>query len=461
MGDRPIPGVLRRVSGAAASILLLLFSLTAGGQERTGAPVADVFQVMELAADGRMNTLWPAFETSDIPILVFDGIDTYLFHFRTIPEGFARSLRDPEVLIYHGQHPQARGNSIIRLGETLVATSVLSSSSKRTGERYALKDMAGIIVHEQFHVFQRTRHPQWRQNDGLLLRYPAETAESLLQRRMEKEAFKRAVVAEERAEIAGWARLALRCREGRLAGLEPPFVLYEKELQRTEGLSDYVERVSRGLDPLNASEMTKGIAPAGVRDLGYVEGRWTAMILDKLYPGWKALLEGDDRLYLEEILRTALKESPGQTNAFRPEEAEKMDEAARSDFAEWQRRKKDEIKAYAHEPGFHIEIDASNAPLVLRLFEPLEMEILDDGGVYHRFVFAAGHEGGSLRIMDHPCLTWFNDSFRVIRLSVNGLKQAPEIIDGEKKLVVKEDGLTIELKYARVSLDNNLYRCIL
>jgi hypothetical protein len=33
-----------------------------------------------------------------------------------------------------------------------------------------------------------------------------------------------------------------------------------------------------------------GIALAGIRDIGYVEGRWIAMILDKLKPEWKAVL---------------------------------------------------------------------------------------------------------------------------------------------------------------------------
>jgi hypothetical protein len=84
--------------------------------------------------------------------------------------------------------------------------------------------MAGsIIVHEQFHVFQRTYHPEWRQNDGLLLRYPEETPEALLYRRMEKEAFKKAVISEGRNEMAGWAKLAMRHLKRKPArGFEPP-----------------------------------------------------------------------------------------------------------------------------------------------------------------------------------------------------------------------------------------------
>ena len=418
-------------------------------------PIADVFKVMELASGSRIDALWPKFNVSEIPVLVYDGLNTHLFYSREPLDGFDRIEKNPAVWIYKGQHPQVRGNSIIRIGGVWMATSVLSASSRRTGEKYNLKDMAGIIVHEQFHIFQRTHHPQWRQNDGLLLRYPEETAEALLLRRMEKEAFKRAVVSEERKEIAGWAKLALQFREERLGRAEPLFALYEKELQLTEGLSDYIERRARGLDPLNASNITNGIAPAGVRDLGYVEGRWIAMIMDKLNPGWKSQLEQDDSLYLEDILKAVLDESPVPKRVFKDPEIETMKAAADADFSEWQTRKKSEIEKYFDHPGFRIEIRCPDNPFVIRLFEPLEMEILDDGGVYHRLVFMAGNARGNLRIMNHPCLTWFNDSFRVTRLMINGLKQAPEIIEGEKKLIIKENSISIEINYSKLSIDKN------
>jgi hypothetical protein len=234
------------------AMFLLCMGKTALGQEGPIAPVANVFKVMELASDRKMDALWPKFKVSEIPVLVFDSLNTYLFHSRSTAEGFVQSDKDPEVWVYKGQHPQVWGNSVVRLGKDWTATSVLSAFSKRTGEKYDLKDMAGIIVHEQFHIFQRTQHPQWRQNDGLLLRYPDETAEALLLRRIEKEAFKRAVVSEGRKQIVGWAKLAMQFREERLGLLAPEFALYEKELQLTEGLSDYIERVARDLKIRNS-----------------------------------------------------------------------------------------------------------------------------------------------------------------------------------------------------------------
>jgi len=436
----------------AVVVVLLSAGAVAGGAPDRAAPVADVFQVMALASGSPMDALWPGFRTRDIPVLVFDGTDTYLFHAPNAPEGFTPTAPDPGVFIHPGRHPLARGNSVARLGEGWVATSVLAAASKRTGEAYASKDMAGIIVHEQFHVFQRTRHPRWRPNDGVLLRYPAETAEALALRRLEKEAFRRAVTAPEPAAMAGWARQALHLRQERLGPLPEPFVTYEKELQRTEGLSDYVERMARGVDPLDASNITDGIAPAGVRDLGYVAGRWIAMILDALRPDWKARLEADDRLYLEDLLVAALAERPEAFQAFNRDERDAFRAAARADLAAWQTRKEQELARHDAMPGYRLEIRAAARPFGIRLFDPLAMEILADGGVYHRLVFIAGADGDSLRIMNHPSLTWFDGSLRVVRVCVYGLAQPPEIREDERRLVVRQGDVSIELSYARLTV---------
>ncbi len=439
------------------TILLISLGKTIVAQEESVEPVADVFKVMELASDSKIDKLWPGFRVSEIPVLVYDSLNTYLFNSEKAAEGFVRSGKDPGVWVYNGHYPLVQGNSIVRIGDNWAATSVLSSFSRRTGEKYDLKDMAGIIVHEQFHIFQRTNHPGWLQNDGLLLIYPEETVEALLLRRMEKEAFKRAVVAGGSKQMSGWVKLALQLREERLGLVAHEFAHYENELQLSEGLSDYIEKRARNLDPLNASDITNGIAPAGIRDLGYVEGRWMAMTLDSLSPDWKLHLEKNDSLYLEDILKEVVDELPYPKKDFKRREVDKIKEAAEKDFNQWQARKKAEIEKFFEMPGYRIEIRASDNPLVIRLFEPLEMELLDDGGVYHRLIFMAGNESGNLRIRNYPCITWFNNAYRITKLMVNGLKQAPEIIESEKKLIIKENGVSIQLKYSGVRIDNNRF----
>ncbi len=443
--------------GTIALTVLCGFASVADAQHIAVKPVTDIRAVMKEHALIAENDLWPGFDPEQIPVAIYDSVNTWLFFSDQAPEGFRQADDDAGVFVSEGQYPLVRGNSVVRIGETWTATSVLSNYSRRTGEKYTPKDMAGIIVHEQFHVFQRTKHPGWRQNDGVLLFYPEETKEALFLRRTEKEAFKRAVLSTDNKELAGWALTALDYRKKRLDMLPAPFGNYEKDLQHTEGLSDYIERIARGVDPLNASNMTNGIAPAGVRDLGYWEGRWIAMILDRLKPDWKNYLENNDTLYLEDILETALRNSTLKKQTFTPKEISQLRLDANNDFDEWQLKKAGEIERYNSLPGYRIEISSITNPLSIRIFEPLEIEILPENAVFHRLIFSAANQTGSIRILNHPCITFFDESFRLIKLSLYGLQEAPEVIPGEKKLILKYRDISLELNYTELKTDGSDY----
>jgi len=426
-------------------------------QNKQDRPVADVFSVFETIEQINDNSYWPNFIVSEIPVMVFDSINTWIFYSTIIPDGFIEVEDHKGLYKYMGQHPLVRGNSIVKVDNSWIATSIMSSYSKRTGEKYNATDLAGIIIHEQFHVFQRTKHRGWRQNDGYLLLYPTETQESLFLRRIEKEAFKRAVLSNKPSEIAGWVKEALNLREQRLKLIDSVFGLYEKELQRTEGLSDYIEKVVRGVDPLNASDITNGIAPAGVRDLGYVEGRWIAMILDKLNPDWKIELEQNDALYLEDILKNEIKDLPYESINFSSFEIDKFKTDAETDFKKWNIKKNEEVKQLNDVSGFRIEINASSKPLAIRIFEPLEIEILENRSVYHRLIFAAGNESGTLRIRNQPSISWFDNSLGIVKVVFSDLKESPEIIENENRILINNNNVTIDLKYSKIRFENSLY----
>jgi hypothetical protein len=438
-----------------AIIVLSGFAYIADAQQDGNVAVADIWQVMSEHSGIAEESLWPGFYIKKIPVAVYDSINTWLFFSDYAPDGFEPAKGDSEVYIFKGQYPLVRGNSIARFGETWTATSILSNYSRRTNERFTPKDMAGIIVHEQFHIFQRTRHQGWRQNDGVLLFYPRETEEALFLRRIEKEAFKRAVMSEPKEESAGWAMAALEYRKERLNRLPVQYGNYEKDLQLTEGLSDYIERIARGVDPLNASNMTNGIAPAGVRDLGYWEGRWIAMILDRLSPDWKNHLENNDTLYLEEILESELQDLPCGKPAFTDIEIGQIKDEADKDFNLWQIKKAEEIDSYKKLPGYRIEINSMSDPLNIRIFEPLEIEILPERAVFHRVIFSAANQKGSIRIFNHPCITGFDESYRLVNLIIYGLPGLPVANPEEKKLTFRYEGTTLELNYAELRQDDS------
>ena len=436
-----------------AVLALCGLASVAGAQQVAKKPVTDVREVMREHAVIAENSLWPGFDVEKIPVAVYDSANTWLFFSEIAPEGFTKADHDTGVFVFEGQFPMVRGNSVVRFGETWTATSVLSNYSRRTGEKYTPKDLAGIIAHEQFHVFQRTKHPGWRQNDGVLLFYPEETKEALFLRRIEKEALKRAVLATDKRAITGWAITALDYRKERLDMIPALFGNYERDLQRTEGLSDYIERVARGVDPLNASNMTNGIAPAGVRDLGYWEGRWIAMILDRLSPDWKTYIESNDTLFLEEILDSALVDSPFSKQTFSEGEISRLRLDSDRVFDDWQVKKAGEIESYKNLPGYSMEISSVSSPLNIRIFEPLEIEILPERAVFHRLIFSAANQKGTMRILNHPSITYFDESFRLVNLCIYGLPDAPEVITEEKKLIVKYRDISLELNYSELKTE--------
>ena len=437
------------------AVLLLVNHKTGVGREKIERPVADVFEVMDKVAELSVRPLWPGFTINKIPVAVFDGLNTYCFNAGEKPDGFSTLPQKKGVFFFAGQHANVRGNSVTRLADHWTATSVLSDHSRRSGEKYSIRDMAGIIIHEQFHIFQRSRHPDWRQNDGLLLFYPAETSETLMLRRIEKEAFKRAVGATGKDRTAKWAKEALRYREQRLGKLETVFRIYEKELQRTEGLSDYIEKTARATDPLSASSITNLIAPSGIRDLGYVEGRWIAMILDRLEPDWKLTLENDDTRYLEDILIAAAGKFSAGIDGFTEKEVREIRSAAESDFRAWECAKKQQLEKFQQQPGLQVEIDSSANPLRIRIFEPLEIETMPGRGVYHKKIFSAYNDGNSLKILDQPCITYFDDSFRLVKLVLNGLAADPKIDEKENTLNLTSQKVTLELNYSRIIREQN------
>ncbi len=446
---------------AATATMLFLFPCSylysADARQKTIEPVTDIREVMrEHAAISEIN-LWPGFDPEQIPVAIYDSVNTWLFFSDQPPEGFSPAENFDGVFVFEGQHPNVRGNSVVRFGDVWTATSVLSNYSRRTGEIYSPRDLAGIIVHEQFHVFQRLKHPTWRQNDGVLLFYPEETEEALFLRRIEKEAFKKAVLSSADEEIAGWALTAMDYRKKRLDMLPAQFGNYEKDLQLTEGLSDYIERIARGVDPLNASEMTDGIAPAGVRDLGYWEGRWIAMILDRLNPEWKIRLEQNDTLYLEEILESELTDPTFKKLNFTDSEVTQIKAGAEIDIDQWQIKKTREIDAYKSLPGYRIEINSQEEPLNIRIFEPLEIEVLPKRTVFHRVIFSGANQKGSIRIFNYPCITSFDESFRLLKLILNGIPVTPEVKPEGKKLILKHEGISLEINYAEITTDGSGY----
>jgi hypothetical protein len=95
-------------------------------------------------------------------------------------------------------------------------------------------------------------------------------------------------------------------------------------------------------------------------------------------------------------------------------------------------------------------------PELITIFEPLEIEILEDRRVYHRLIFSAGNEAGSLRIRDLPCLSGFNNTLGVTTIQIHGLSKEPEINEKEKRIKIIDGSSSLDLKYSTITIDRSL-----
>jgi len=411
-------------------------------------PVADVFEVMRLVDQQKKDALWPGFYPKEIPAAVFDGVNTYLFKHPSPPEGFA-SLADKEnVFIFEGQYNQVRGNSRVQVNEIWTATSVLNSHSRLTGEKYSLQDFAGILIHEQFHVFQSLNHPDWRPNDGFLFNYPLDTPEMLALRRMEVGAFRRAVTAQSDKEASGWLKEALKWRDKRFSLMDDTLVNYEGELQRFEGLADYIEKTIRGSD-MTQIPVEPGFAPAAIRHLGYLLGRWSAVILDRLEPDWKNRMESGEFQHLHELLGKIAHASDGNC-MFSKEEQELFYSEAKNDVE----NRKSTVQKLQQEfnsfPGFMIQITTSKEPLRLLMFFADRTEALSEKELLHYSLVMLRNEKGSVMVRNLMSITENNGSTGVISFKISGINEKPVIEKNDDRIKVTAKGFQAEFSGAQI-----------
>ena len=55
---------------------------------------------------------------------------------------------------------------------------------------------------------------------------------------------------------------------------------------------------------------------------------------------------------------------------------------------------------------------------------------------------------GSIRILNHPCITFLDEAYHLLDICIYGLTEAPEVIPEEKKLILKYGDISLELNYS-------------
>ena len=398
--------------------------------------------------------LWPGFDPLAIPLVFYDGDDTYLFRCSEVPEGF-REMRvgECDVLVYDGRYPIVTASSVVEIAEMPTASVMFDGSANQ-----APTVIASLAIHEAFHVYQQACHPTWQGNETVLYLYPVDDANLLSLRRMETEALRRALAANgSHEEKRCWTLRALRARQDRYAGMSPEFPTYERGTELLEGLASYVEAMSVGR--MSVDLPREGYAADEVRGRCYKTGHALAVLLDAFAPMWKTAFEADDEQALDLYLAGVLEKSGSQCGEFTEAEIARFEDVARVDVQNLLAQRSEKKQAFDSQVGMRLSVIASDTvPLWASGWDPSNLRIVEGGVLHTRFVNIR-HESGQLEMLTdrmddvvaltvakgpHPLMNG------VLRLTIAGLDTL-EVVSDDGAVNISGSGLTAQFTNATVN----------
>ncbi len=396
--------------------------------------------------------LWPGFEPEKLPTLIFDGSNTYAFGFASLPKGFSPAENLPSVGFIKGRHPLITADQRVQLDSVYAASCLAFPEFFRESPRILM----GTLIHEQFHVFQALLHPDWLPNDAHLFSTPADTADSILQRRLEVEALKRAVLSDDMEEARGWAAAGLAYRLERHRSLPPNLARYEDEVQRLEGLAQYVEWKVNGQGLLD-NLFNLDFAPGAIREWGYVSGRWLGNILDRLDSGWKQDLDAGRYAFLKERLAKVV-EGAEERFRFGQEEVAGLRRQAERDLKIKQASQVNLRKRLETGLSWKVEIIARKDPLRVRYFLADQSEALSPRELLHSRRLTLAGRSLELEAYGRECLTESEGPGKVERVLIPGLDRKPRVERISGRRMIRAPGLLILFGRASVSLRGRTLR---
>ena len=433
------------------AVLLILLATVSVGCHPTdsarstgtaGAHGSDPFTVVALADSLAAHVLWPGFDPRTTPVAVYDGSRTLLFRHPHPPAGFQPLAGHAGVAAHSGRDSAVTANTTTTLAGVPTATLMPPGDSATTTER------AGVLIHEAFHVFQRSHHPGWTANEADLFTYPVTDAQLLTLRRLETEALRRALSANGQDQAACWAEVAMELRHRRFADLPANAVAYERGIEWNEGLATYVEQRATGA-PDSAVLPAQGFAPDQVRQRAYRSGLGIARVLDRLAPGWQATLEHHDSIPLDSLFIATIPMRAGLPCSFTAAERDSVSRIAAADEAALSTRLAGERQRFLARPGWRLVVMAPAVPLFPQGFDPLNVQLVAPGKVLHGRFLKLGNDAGTVEVMGRAALTeaaGAHPLFSGVRtLTVTGLPAAPVIARTATGMTLEADGVTANL----------------
>jgi hypothetical protein len=430
------------------TVVLLTWTLVNWGSAVDSIdPVAIVAEVDRIA--GRQD-LWPGFDPRLVPLVLYDGERTYLFHARNPFKGFKELPGRPGIFAHEGLHDAVRGNTATKFDGVAAAVVMLPGLGPAETTR-----LAALVIHEAFHVYQLGRHPKWIANEVELFTYPVHDPRMLALRHAEDEALIRAVKAGEKEEVRAWAWAALSLRRQRAGIMPAGAAQYERDLEILEGLAYYLQvRAAAQLEEV-LPRPVRGFAPDQVRSRGYWSGVQLAFICDRLQPGWRETLEKNDKLRLEQMAFRDQAKPPADVRTFEPEELAGFRKQAEDDVNQLLEARKQSREEFLAAKGYRLEVQAApGKPLNPRGFDPQNVKVLGGSDVLHLRYLRLGNSSGWVELLGRRGLTVGSGKhplFPGVRsLTVTGLEQDPVVEKVGSGVRLAQEGLKLEFAKAAI-----------
>jgi hypothetical protein len=427
--------------------LLLCISFTYAANAENGQYPSYVRQTLdpfviygEVARLTTEQEVWPGFSISEMPIAIYDGTNTYLFYHPNPPAGFVQNPDREAIFAYPGRYEAIVANTSVDINGALTATVMLDSLKDAT-----TKEAAAVLLHEAFHVYQMSKHPDWAANEADSFTYPVDNPEALALRRLESLAIEKALGSFSKAETASWVKLLLELRKQRFALIPESSAAYERGIELMEGTAHYLQYKMLGA-PSKDIIPTQEFGADAVRARAYASGRAQCVLLDRLFPQWKEMVERGDAKCLDELLSFAVDLRPNiSTKRFSNGVMESARANAAADVAALMARRSAARDGFAAIPGGAVLIDASASPLMPRGFDPMNLVVLGGGDILHtRFLSLSGADA-SIDIWNHQSLTsgaadnpMFGGLMQVV---IRGLGQI-EASEKDGQVILSAEGFT-------------------
>lgn len=425
-------------------IVLFAAAVTATPVATAPTAVAIMAEVERLAR----RELWPGFDPRRVPVAIFDGENTWLFHHPSPPAAFAAVPGTAGLATIAGRHPDLVANSSTTLGGSVTATFLMDATA-----RGSLAERAALIVHETFHVFQGRRHPTWRANEADLFTYPTDDVPTLALRVLETRALRRALLEPDPGGAASWAAAAIALRRARFSRLPLEASAYERGTELYEGLATSVENQVAPATPAGVLPRDDFGADS-IRQRGYRSGLAFALLLDRLAPGWTKQLEGGDTRPLDEMLLDALARAGADPAEFDDEERAAAWQIAEDAVAALLKSRTSIREAFAAAPGWKLVVESPASPLRPQGFDPLNVALLSSKEILHSRWLKLGNGADTFEVLGRAALTegaGVHPLFSgVTRVTVTGLDSEPAVARRGHAITLAAPGVTGTLAKARV-----------